>query len=55
MKGFADNIEKRTEENNNFREVLYTGQNIQLVLMALKPGESRRRGDRSSRGATQCH
>ena len=39
MKGFADNIEKLTEENDNFRQVLYTGQNIQLVLMALLPGE----------------
>lgn len=39
MRGFADNIEKLTEENDNFREVLYTGKNIQLVLMALKPGE----------------
>jgi mannose-6-phosphate isomerase-like protein (cupin superfamily) len=39
MNGFADNIEKLTEENNNFRQVLYTGQNIQLVLMSLKPGE----------------
>ncbi|MFT6090946.1 cupin domain-containing protein [Sulfitobacter sp.] len=39
MKGFADNIEKLTEENNNFRQVLYTGQNIQLVLMSLQPGE----------------
>lgn len=39
MKGFADDIEKLTEENNNFRKVLYTGKNIQLVLMALKPGE----------------
>lgn len=39
MKGFADDIEKLTEENNNFREVLYTGKNIQLVLMAIQPGE----------------
>lgn len=39
MKGFADDIEKLTEENANFREVLYTGQNIQLVVMSLKPGE----------------
>jgi mannose-6-phosphate isomerase-like protein (cupin superfamily) len=39
MKGFADDIEKLTEENDNFRRVLYTGKNIQLVLMALKPGE----------------
>ena len=39
MKGFADNIEKLTEENDSFRHVLYTGQNIQLVLMTLQPGE----------------
>ena len=39
MNGFADNIEKLTEENDNFRKVLYTGHNIQLVLMALRPGE----------------
>ena len=39
MKGFADNIEKLTEDNDNFRKVLYTGQNIQLVLMAIQPGE----------------
>ena len=39
MKGFADNIEKLTEENDDFRRVLYTGKNIQLVLMAIQPGE----------------
>ena len=39
MIGFSDNIERLTEENDNFRKVLYTGQNIQLVLMALQPGE----------------
>ncbi|MGA9252209.1 MAG: cupin domain-containing protein [Roseobacter sp.] len=39
MKGFVDDIEKLTELNNNFREVLYTGKNLQLVLMALQPGE----------------
>jgi mannose-6-phosphate isomerase-like protein (cupin superfamily) len=39
MKGFVDNIEKLTEENNLFRKVLYTGHNLQLVLMALQPGE----------------
>jgi mannose-6-phosphate isomerase-like protein (cupin superfamily) len=39
MKGFSDNIEKRTIENQDFRRVLYTGHNIQLVLMTLKPGE----------------
>jgi mannose-6-phosphate isomerase-like protein (cupin superfamily) len=39
MKGFVDDIEKLTEENSDFRRVLYTGQNMQLVLMSLKPGE----------------
>jgi mannose-6-phosphate isomerase-like protein (cupin superfamily) len=39
MKGYVDNIEKRTEENENFRRVLYTGHNLQLVLMTLRPGE----------------
>jgi len=39
MKGFVDNIEKLTKENNNFRKVLYTGRYSQLVLMSLKPGE----------------
>lgn len=40
MKGYHDNIEKLTKENENFRKVLYTGQCSQLVLMALKPGEN---------------
>ena len=39
MKGFVDDIEKLTEENNDFRRVLYTGKHLQLVLMALAPGE----------------
>ena len=39
MKGFVKNIEKETEENNNFRKVLYTGKHSQLVLMSLLPGE----------------
>ena len=39
MKGFADNIEKLTLENENFRRVLYTGKHSQLVLMCLQPGE----------------
>jgi mannose-6-phosphate isomerase-like protein (cupin superfamily) len=38
MKGYVDNIEKRTVENEDFRRVLYTGKNIQLVLMTLPPG-----------------
>jgi mannose-6-phosphate isomerase-like protein (cupin superfamily) len=39
MKGFYDNIEKATLENDNFRKVLYTGKSSQLVLMSLKPLE----------------
>lgn len=38
-KGFVDNIELRTEENTDFRRVLYTGHNLQLVLMTIQPGE----------------
>lgn len=37
--GFITNIEKDTLNNDNFRKVLYTGKNSQLVLMSLKPGE----------------
>lgn len=39
MKGFVDDIEKLTEGNTDFRRVLYTGKNLQLVLMSLRPGE----------------
>ncbi|KKU55732.1 MAG: hypothetical protein UX77_C0008G0023 [Parcubacteria group bacterium GW2011_GWA1_47_11] len=39
MKGFNDNIEKETLENDNFRKVLYTARHSQLVLMSLNPGE----------------
>lgn len=39
MKGFAENIEKLTEDNSDFRRVLYTGKNLQLVLMAIAPGD----------------
>jgi mannose-6-phosphate isomerase-like protein (cupin superfamily) len=39
MKGFVDNIENLTVENSDFRRVLYTGKNMQLVLMALQPGD----------------
>jgi len=38
MKGFIANIEGLTEENEDFRRVLYTGHNLQLVLMAIAPG-----------------
>lgn len=39
MKGFVDNIEKLTVENDHFRQVLYTGKHLQLVLMTLQAGE----------------
>ncbi len=39
MKGFVINIEQATKENNNFRKVLYTAKNSQLVVMSLKPRE----------------
>lgn len=39
MKGFVADIEKLTTENADFRRVLYTGHNLQLVLMAIPPGE----------------
>jgi mannose-6-phosphate isomerase-like protein (cupin superfamily) len=39
MKGFVENIEKITLDNNNFRKVLYTAHHSQLVVMALKPEE----------------
>jgi len=39
MKGFVDDIEKLTEENSDFRRVLYTGHNLQLVVMSINPGE----------------
>lgn len=38
MKGFVADIEELTEENTDFRRVLYTGKNLQLVLMSIEPG-----------------
>lgn len=39
MKGFIANIEQLTLENTDFRRVLYTAKNSQLVLMSIAPGE----------------
>jgi mannose-6-phosphate isomerase-like protein (cupin superfamily) len=39
MRGFVDDIEDMTEQNSDFRRVLYTGRHLQLVLMSLQPGE----------------
>ena len=37
MKGFVKNIEEISVKNEDFRRVLYTAKNCQLVVMALKP------------------
>ncbi len=37
-KGFVGDIEKLTEENEDFRRVLYTGKHVQLVLMCIPVG-----------------
>ena len=39
MKGFLGNIEEKTLANTYFRQVLYTGQHAQLVVMCLQPNE----------------
>ena len=39
MKGFVENIEKLSLDNELFRKVLYTAKNCQLVLMSLNVGE----------------
>jgi mannose-6-phosphate isomerase-like protein (cupin superfamily) len=39
MKGFVADIEELTEDNSDYRRVLYTGSHLQLVLMSLAPGE----------------
>lgn len=39
MKGYVANIEELSLKNDNFRKVLYTDKNSQLVLMSLLPHE----------------
>jgi mannose-6-phosphate isomerase-like protein (cupin superfamily) len=39
MDGYVTNIERDTVANEDYRRVLFTGPNTQLVLMTLKPGE----------------
>ncbi len=38
-KGYHGNIEQLTLANENFRQVLYTAEHLQLVLMTLQPNE----------------
>ncbi len=39
MIGYITNIEKNTLDNTDYRRVLYTGKNSQLVLMSIEPGD----------------
>lgn len=39
MIGYTNDIEKQTLENENFRKVIFTGPQMQLVVMTLQPGE----------------
>ena len=39
MKGFVQNIEDIAVKNDEFRRVLYTARNCQLVVMSLNPKE----------------
>jgi mannose-6-phosphate isomerase-like protein (cupin superfamily) len=39
MKGFVEDIESRTLANTLYREVIYTDERLQLVIMHLLPGE----------------
>ena len=49
MKGFVKDIEGLAVKNDEFRQVLYTTKNCQLVVMALKP---RKRSGRKSTSST---
>ncbi len=39
QKTYAEDVTKLARENENFREVLFTTERSQLVLMAIQPGE----------------
>ena len=39
MMGYVGRIEKITEKNKYFRQVLFTGKHLQLVVMCLQPKE----------------
>jgi mannose-6-phosphate isomerase-like protein (cupin superfamily) len=39
MTTYVDSIEKATEKNDYFRQVLFTSKHMQLVVMSLKPKE----------------
>jgi mannose-6-phosphate isomerase-like protein (cupin superfamily) len=37
--GFTADLQSQAKENDNFREVLFTGNYSQLVLMSIEPGD----------------
>lgn len=39
MKGYIANIEEETINNTDYRRVLYTAKNMQLVVMNIQPGD----------------
>ena len=39
MSGYSINLEEKTLNNQNFREVLYTAAHSQLVVMSIAPGD----------------
>lgn len=39
MVGYVTNIEEDTLDNEDYRRVLFTGKNLQLVLMTVQPGD----------------
>jgi mannose-6-phosphate isomerase-like protein (cupin superfamily) len=39
VKGYHDDIEGQTTDNDDFRRVLYTGHHLQLVLMTIQAGD----------------
>ena len=39
MPGYVTDIERKTMQNENYRQVLFTGPHLQLVVMVLRPGE----------------
>lgn len=39
MKGYVTDIESATLQNSDYRRVLFTGRNTQLVLMSIAPGD----------------
>lgn len=39
MKGYVINIDQETRSNEDYRRILYTAKNSQLVVMSIEPGD----------------